>query len=347
MTARKVLVTGASGHLGNVLVRALLERGDVVRVLIEPGDAAPGLDGLEVERRWGDVRDEPAVQQAVQGVDVVCHLAGLVSITAGFEARMRAVNVEGTRHVLAACKAQKTRLLYMSSIHALSEVKPGEDLLEDAGFDETKAYGAYGRSKAEASRLVQAAARAGEVSATLLLPVGCVGPSDYRLSELGEVVAAVGRRKRPIIVTGGYHWVDVRDVASATIAAIERGRSGEAYLLSECFLSVKELCGAVAKAAGVRPPAVVLPLFIAQAFSWPMLLWEYLTKRRALMTPYALHTLTCRFQVPAKKAREELGFTPRRTEDSVADAWTWLSTHSRSPLLVGGATRPGRQLSGG
>ncbi|MEW5739508.1 MAG: NAD-dependent epimerase/dehydratase family protein [Myxococcota bacterium] len=344
---QRVLVTGASGHLGNVLVRALLDRGDSVRVLIEPGDGAPALDGLDVERRVGDVRDEPAVRQAVEGMDVVCHLAGLVSITAGFESRMRAVNVDGTKHVLAACRAQKARLIYMSSIHALTEVPPGEELLEDAGFDETKAFGAYGRSKAEASRLVQAAARAGEVSATLLLPVGCTGPSDYRLSEMGEVVAAVGRRKRPIIVTGGYHWVDVRDVASATIAAIDKGRNGEAYLLSERFLSVKELCGAVAKAAGVRPPAVVLPLFIAQAFSWPMLLWEYVTKRRALMTPYALHTLTCRFHVPARKAREEFGFSPRRTEDSVADAWHWLSTHPKSPLLYGGATRPGRQLSAG
>jgi dihydroflavonol-4-reductase len=345
MSARRVLVTGASGHLGNVLVRALLERGETVRALVEPGDAAPALDGLDVERLVGDVRDTEAVRRAVEGMEVVCHLAGLVSITAGFESRMHDVNVGGTKNVLAAVKHTGARLLYMSSIHALTEVGPGEPLLEDAGFDEKQAFGAYGRTKAEASRLVQEAARAGEVNATLLLPAGVTGPSDYRLSEVGELVSAVGRQKRPVIVTGGYHWVDVRDVAQATIAAIERGRRGEAYLLSERFLSARELCAAVAQAAGVKPPRIVLPLVFAQVASYPLLALEWLTKRRALMTPYALHTLACRFDVPATKAREELGFAPRRTEASVADAWAWLSTHPKSPLRTGGATRPGRQLA--
>lgn len=110
---------------------------------------------------------------------------------------MRAINVDGTKHVLAACREQKARLIYMSSIHALTEVKPGQELLEDAGFDETKAYGAYGRSKAEASRLVQAAARAGEVNATLLLPVGCTGPS--RLSR-------VTTRATPSTASASTRW---------------------------------------------------------------------------------------------------------------------------------------------
>lgn len=346
MSARRVLVTGASGHLGNVLVRRLLERGDVVRVLIEPGDAAPALDGLEVERHAGDVRDADAVTKAVQGMDVVCHLAGLVSITAGFEDRMHAVNVGGTKHVLAACAATGARLVYMSSIHALTDVPPGKDLTEDAGFDEAKACGPYGRTKAEASRLVQEAARRGEVNATLLLPAGCTGPFDYRLSEVGELVSAVGRQQRPVIVTGGYHWVDIRDVATATLVAIDRGGRGEAYLLSEGFLSAKALCAAVAKAAGVREPLLTLPLVLAWLFSWPLLFLEWLTKRRALMTPYAMHTLACRFHVPATKARSELGFAPMKTEASVADAWAWLSSDPRSPLKGGGATRPGRQLAG-
>ena len=345
MTTRKILVTGASGHLGNVLAKALLARGDTVRVLVEPGDDAPALEGLPVERLMGDVRDADAVKRAVEGMDVVCHLAGLVSITAGFEQQMRDVNVGGTRNVLEACAASGARLLYMSSIHALTEAKPGQPLLEDAGFDEKTAFGAYGKSKAEASRLVQEAARAGRVHASLLLPVGCTGPEDYRLSEMGELVAAVGQKRRPIVVTGGYHWVDIRDVAQATIAAIEKGRPGEAYLLSERYLSVKDVCAAIAQAAGVRPPPVAIPLFLAWLFSWPLLLWEWLTKRRALMTPYAMHTLGCAFDVAAKKARAELGFTPRRTEESLRDAWLWLSTHPKSPLLGrGGATRPGRQL---
>lgn len=347
MSPRRILVTGASGHLGNVLTRALLDGGDSVAALIEPGDAAPALEGLDVERIEGDLRDAEAVRRAVKGRDVVCHLAGLVSITAGFESLMHDVNVGGTMNVVAAVRETGARLIHTSSIHALAEVGPGEPLLEDAGFDETKAFGPYGRTKAEASRLVQAAARRGDIDASLVLPAGVTGPWDFRMSEIGDVVSAIGQRRRSTIVTGGYHWVDVRDVAQGTIAAITRARRGEAYLLAERYLPVKALCAAAAKAAGVPPPRIVLPLGLALAVSYPLLAWEWLTKRRALMTPYAMHTLGCRFTAPARKARDELGFAPRPTETSIADAWAWLSTHPRSPMLARQAMRRGRQLGPG
>src|SRR6185436_10859002 len=154
------LVTGATGHLGNVLVRHLLERGLRVKALVRGQSNTRALQGLAVELVSGDVRDLASLERAFAGASHVFHCAGLVSITAGREAQLAATNVEGTRNVVAACIAAGVkRLVYMSSVHALTEPTPGGVLDESGGFEPSRAFGAYGKSKAEASRLVQEAAR--------------------------------------------------------------------------------------------------------------------------------------------------------------------------------------------
>lgn len=332
---RHAVVTGGTGHVGNVLVRALREHGVPVRVLTQASTDLTPLDGLAVERVEGDITDGPSLVRAFAGADVVFHAAGLVSIAAGREAALYKVNVEGTRNVLEACRATGVRrLVYVSSVHALPEPPPGGTLDESAGFHPTRAFGAYGQSKAEASRLVQDAARAG-LDAVLVLPTGCVGPFDFRLSEVGQLVGMAGRGVLPLVIAGGYDWVDVRDVALGAIAVAERAPSGEAYLLSAGPLSAMELCTTVARVAGVRPPRAALPLWLARGLSYGGHAWERVTGRRALLTPYAVHTISKDFHISTEKARRELGFTPRPLEQSLADAWTWLKSDPRSPLVLG------------
>ncbi len=338
------VVTGATGHVGNTLVRHLLEKKIPVRVLVR-GDAT-ALEGLQVEQVKGDVTDPASLNAAFAGADVVFHVAGLVSITTGNEAALEQINVEGTRNVVAACRAAKVRrLVYTSSVHALTEPTGSVAVLDEAaGFDPALAHGAYGKSKAAASRCVQEAARAGELDAVLVLPTGCVGPCDFRFSELGNLVARVGKGRMPIIIGGGYEWVDVRDVAAGTLAAAERGRTGEAYLLNGSRLSTVDLCAAIARAAGQRPPAICLPLWIGRAVAVFGPPWERLTGRRALVTPYAIHTLSAKFTVSSDKARRELGLTTRPVEQSLADAWEWLNSHPKSPMLRSLKVGPGRSV---
>lgn len=334
------IVTGATGHLGNVLVRHLLERGRRVRAVVQPRDDLVALGGLEVERVEADVTDPAALERAFSGGDVVFHLAGLVSITAGQEARLKAVNVDGTRHVVEACRrAGVRRLVYASSVHALEEPRRGA-LREAAGFGCRR--GPYGRSKAEASRLVEGAARAGQLDAVLVLPTGVVGPWDFRLSEVGQVIASAGAGRMPVAVAGGYDWVDVRDVAAGLALAAERGRCGESYLVSGEWVSLRELLTHAARAAQVAPPRATVPL----ALLWPVAalgpLWERATHRRALVTPYALHQLGVGYRVDDGKARRELGYGSRPIAESVADAWRFLSEHPASPLRRHTVVGPGR-----
>ncbi len=348
MPIANAVVTGATGHLGNVLVRELVARGVPVKVLVRKTSELLPLDGVAVERVEGEVGDRASLERAFAGADVVFHVAGLVSITAGREARLQRVNVEGTAHVVEACVAAKVRrLVYTSSVHALPEPPRGGTLEESAGFDPARACGAYGRSKAAASRLVQGAAREGRLDATLVLPTGVLGPFDFRLSEAGQLVCLAGRGRIPIVIAGGYDWVDVRDVALGTLLAAERGRAGEAYLLNAGYLTATALCGVVAKTAGVSPPRLALPLWLARVLAYGGLAWELVTGRRALLTPYAVHTISKDFTISSQKAREELGFTTRPLERTLAETWAWFRDDAKSPLVRGTRVRPGRELTAG
>jgi dihydroflavonol-4-reductase len=339
--SKLAVVTGATGHLGNVLVRELLSRGVRVRAVLAPHDDLEPLSGLEIERAVADVRDAEALTGAFAGADRVFHLAGIVSITRGQRALMESVNVGGTRAVVRACRAAGVgRLIHTGSVHALTEPESGA-LTEAMGFDPLRASGEYGKTKALACREVQEAARRGELDAVLVLPTGVLGPFDFRLSEMGQLLVDLQRGKVPFVIEGGHDFVDVRDVALGLVAAAERGKSGEAYLLGGGRASLTQLAGWVAQSTGARVPRALAP-WLARAISAPAPLYERVTGRRALLTPYAVHALTVPFVVDSGKAARELGFVARPLETSVRDALAWHAARTRKAVVPG----PGRALAG-
>lgn len=333
------VVTGATGHLGNALVRELVSRGSRVRAVVQPGDDLSPLAGLPVEQVEADIRDRAALRRAFAGANRVFHLAGIVSITSAQHTRMREVNVGGTRAVLEACRAcAVSRLVHMGSVHALTEPRRGV-LDETAGFDPRKAAGAYGKTKAEACAEVQRAARAGELDAVLVLPTGVVGPHDSRMSEVGQLLLDLERGKVPFLLPGGHDWIDVRDVARGTLLAAERGRRGEAYLLGSERLTLLDIAQVVSEETGAAKPRL-LPLWLGRALAIPAPLYEAVTRRRALLTPYAVHALTVPFTVSHEKATRELGFTAGPVRPALRDALAWHHANPRERKRPG----PGRQL---
>jgi len=338
-----VAVTGATGHLGNVLTRELLRRGKRVRVLVEPSDDLRPLAGLPIEVVRGDVTRRETLDGAFSGVDLVFHLAGVVSISSLDVNLVRTVNVDGTRNVVeAARRAGVRRLVYTSSVHAFTEPPSGGVLVETAGYDPALAPGDYGKAKAEASRIVLDAIRGGQ-DAVIVNPTAVLGPFDFRISEMGELLRMFARRRLPAVVDGGYDFVDVRDVASGHLLAAEKGRTGESYLLTGGHMSVRELMRVLGDEAGRPPPWLVLSLPVAAAIARFAPAWERITGRRALLTPYAVHTISIDFEIRDRKAREELGFTSMPVEQSLRDAWRWMTEDPESPLQRGlPPVRPGR-----
>lgn len=326
MQTQTNFVTGATGHVGNVLARKLLERGEKVRALILPGENCRSLAGLDIEAVAGNVLDLDTLRRGMDAAQRVYHLAGVISIMPGKNDFVRRVNVQGTRNVLrAARQAGVTRLVYTSSIHALHRVPHGVTIDENVPFDTQHAISAYDQSKAEASLLVQEAARQG-LDAVIACPTGVVGPYDYLGSEMGHVILGAMRSRIQLVINGAYDFVDVRDVAEGLIQAGEKGRTGASYILSGERLSLSGLLDLVASVTGLRHRRLPVPMVLARAAAHFGPLYYRLTQTAPRLTPYAIATITSNSTISSARARRELGFAPRPLRESIHDAVQWFST---------------------
>lgn len=322
-----ILVTGATGHLGNVLVRELLALGKKVRALVLPGEDCRSLDGLAVERVEGNILDESSLPPAFAGVEQVYHLAGLVSIMPGQEDLLRRVNVEGTLNVLrAARRANVRRLVYTSSIHALARPLHGVTIDESLPFDPANPAGAYDRTKAAASLAVLAAAKEG-LDAVIVCPTGVIGPYDYRRSEIGEVILTWLRYEVSFLPDGCFDFVDVRDVARGHILAAERGRRGETYILGGERVHVRSLYEMVRAAIGKRARVIRVPMGLAMLAARLAEACYRIGKMKPRFTCYALETLISNSAISSEKARRELGYSPRPLAETVRDTVAWWLQH--------------------
>ncbi len=303
------LITGATGHIGNVLVRKLLERGKKVRALILPGEDTTSLEGVDVEKVEGDVLNLESLWKPLEGVSGVFHLAGIISIMPGADPLVWRVNVEGTRNVLkAAIQSGVRRLVYTSSIHAIQRVEEGV-IDEQLPYDPGNPYGEYDRSKAQATLDVQQASR-GELDAVIACPTGVIGPFDYRGSMMGSVIRTAAENRPTLYVDGAYDFVDVRDVADGLIAAEEKGTRGESYILSGGRMSVRYLLETVREITGRSFPTVKIPFGLARAASVFTPLYYRLAHASPRFTPYSLEVLQSNSHISHAKASRELGLSP-------------------------------------
>ncbi|MEJ5224082.1 MAG: NAD-dependent epimerase/dehydratase family protein, partial [Anaerolineales bacterium] len=288
------LVTGATGHIGNVLVRKLVAAGEQVRALILPGEDTTPIEGLPVEKIAGDVLDTSTLSAAFRGVRGVFHLAGVISILPGNHPQVWAVNVEGTKNVLkAAVQCGIERLVYTSSIHAIQRVESGV-IDESLPYDPHNPYGAYDRSKAAATLEVQQAAQAG-LNAVIACPTGVIGPFDYRRSLMGAIIRAAAHQQPTLYVDGAYDFVDVRDVADGLIGAARRGRPGESYILSGQKISVRYLLETVREITGRGFFQLKVPFTVAKLVSFFMPHYYRLVRSSPRFTPYALRRAAVAF----------------------------------------------------
>jgi dihydroflavonol-4-reductase len=315
-------VTGGAGRLGNVLVRALLERGDGVRVL-EPGDGpVPSLDGLDVALVRGSVLDQGVVRELVRGADVVFHLAAKVDLARDEDGSVFAVNVEGTRRVARACLETGARLVHVSSHHALVR-EPLDEPLDERKPLAINERCDYHRAKAIAERLLLDAVAHEGLDAVVCSPGTMIGPHDYEPSMIGRALLDVFHGKLPALMEVVSDYVDARDVAQGLLAAVDRGRRGERYLLSGEVLTMREMAGTLGELTRRPIPRVVLPLWAAWALLPASLAAARITGKPPLLTEGVLRASSSNRIVRHEKAAAELGFSPRPVAESLGDAFDW------------------------
>ena len=316
----KFVVTGASGHLGANVVRALVSAGETVRAVdIRPGSA---LEGIAAEFARGDVLEPETLKGAFAGADFVLHLAAKISIAGDPDGSVRRVNVDGVRNVAeAALEAGVRRMVHCSSLHAYDVGGARGAVREDGPRATDPALPAYDRSKAEGEDELRRVVDRG-LDAVIVNPSGMFGPVDPEPSRMGRVFLAMFRGRIPIGVTGAFDWVDVRDVATALLSAAERGRTGENYLVGGHRASVTELGRLAAEVSGRRGPRFAVPLApVRLAAEAAVRIAGPRRAGRLLLTPESLHALATDPVVDCSKAAAELGYRARPLAESVSDLY--------------------------
>jgi len=324
----KVLVTGATGHIGTVLVKALKKRGDSVTAFVLPCADISRISPYCDHILYGDVRDRDSITIACKGIDVLFHSAGIIDISGTAKGRMmmRDINVGGVKNVLEAVKKEHvSRLVYISSVHALPERPQGEVIRESRVFDIRSIRGAYAKSKAEGTRCVLEAVKAG-CDAVIIHPSGIIGPDDYQMGHIASMMTRYLQGALSCFTSGGYNFVDVRDVADGILKAQELGRSGESYILAGEYHSVAELFRLMKELSGSHKHLTCIPRWLALAVSPFALLHYRLWHIKPLFSPYAISTLASNSNFSSKKAETELHYHTRSFRQSIEDTILWCQS---------------------
>lgn len=320
------VLTGATGHLGQTLLRQISSLGDSVNVTARPQSDRSLLEGYCSRISNSPLDDADALAGAFAGADTVIHSAALIDIRRGSLKAMIETNVRGTENVITACRiAGVRRLVYISSIEAFDLKAKRRPIREDFGFARGNAVMEYGNTKADASRLVAAAGLAGNLETVLICPTGIIGPWDFRGGLFTSMIKRFLDGRIPATVPGGFDFVDVRDVAGAVLAAGRRGRSGEAYLVSGSYLRVAELFRELEKVSGVYHRRMNLPLRLAQVSGEISEIWGRIIGSEMLFTRGSIDILQVDARIDSAKAAEELGYRSRPTVETLRDTVDWLT----------------------
>ena len=327
----KTLVTGGTGIVGHHLVRALVNRGEDVRVTMRPDSPLEPLEGLDIERVVGDVVDRPAMRRAMKGVSTVYHAAGITSLRATRDEYFR-TNVEGTRVVFAeALKAGVEKAVLTSSVSALGPAPAG------VTADETQMHGLQGlnlpypESKLEGE--VQSLRLAAQgLPLVIVMPGQVFGAGDWRRSST-DIVRRFMRREIPAYVEGTLCVVDARDVATGHILAAEKGVIGERYILGGRNFTLTRLFADLGRISGVEPPSLKLPVGLAAGLAAAS---ERLPGR-PLVTSEEVFLASQRWAYRSTRAKRDLGWTQTPHEETLENTVNWWREHDGDELAAPGS----------
>jgi len=324
-----VFVTGASGHLGANLVRALLDKGEKVRVLIRCDSNNRALDGLDVERFEGDLRDKNSLIAAVKGCDFVYHLAAFVSIRDGDRKELYDVNVLGTRYLMQACRAEGVKkVVHCSSFGAVGNNPEGASN-ENWAVSPYEMTTDYEISKTFAELEVYKEISRG-LSAVIVNPSGIVGPWDFKPSLLGKTIIEFAQGKMRASVEGGFDFVPVQDVVQGHLLAMEKGVIGERYLLTGEQHTINETLDWLEEFTGVKKPRLVIPTVVMQniAIIKDWIERKFFPQVSPRFNYHSIRLLNCGKFGNHQRAVQELGLQPTPVKEAYRDAVQWFKENN-------------------
>jgi len=320
----RVLITGASGFVGSAVARALTKRGYAVRALVRASSPRANLAALACEVVEGDMRDSQSLIPAFKDVRYLFHVAADYRLWARDPSEIYRNNLEGTRNVMnAARNAGVEKIVYTSSVATLKPIAGGE-ADETSQLKEADAVGAYKRSKIAAERLVDTMIAREGLPAVIVSPSTPIGPGDIRPTPTGRVVIEAAMGRVPAFVDTGLNLVHVDDVAEGHLLALERGQTGQNYILGGQNAALKDLLAVIAALAGRRAPRVRLPRRPLFALAYAAEAAARFSGKEPLITVDALKMAKYRMFFNSAKADAALGYRARPYGQGVEDALVWF-----------------------
>ena len=318
----KIAVTGASGHIGNVVCRQLLEEGYNVNALYNKDQRS--LEDLNINLFQGSVLNKSDLEHLIDGVDVVIHCAAIISIDGDPQGIVFKTNTEGPKNILdVSIQKGVKKIIHISSVHAVTEIP------HSVPYDECRPYknmgsSAYDYSKAQGEQILLHGSKNNPIEVIILRPSCVIGPYDFKPSKMGSALLDFYNGKVPFIPEGGYNLVDIRDVASSILNAIEHGKDGEIYLLSGKYYDFKELSEAIRKVTGKKTPNLVIPHWLMIGILPFVSLHAKITKSAPSFTKESIEAIRNGHpNMNHTKARAVLDHNPRPLEETLRDFFDW------------------------
>ena len=345
MNNRIYLLTGAAGFLGSNICLQLLEKGCKVRALVLPNDKSVKYIPNEVEVVLGDLTDEASLEPfftVPEGcTSVMIHCASMVTVDPQYSEKLMAVNVGGTRNIITKCLAHPEceKMVYVSSTGAIPEQPHGTKITEVDKFDPCdpkKVVGAYSQSKAKATQMVLDAVRVMGLKACVVHPSGILGPNDHAIGETTGTLLQIIKGEMPMGMQGSFNLCDVRDLAAGTIAAVDKGRVGECYILANEPVTLKEMCDMLHAECNSKQIKFYLPLNVADKLAQGLEKQAEKTGKKPLMTTFSVYNLARNNEFDYSKAKRELGYTTRSYQETIHDEVQWMIAEG----LVEGESKP-------
>jgi len=325
-----VVVTGATGHVGNTLINQLLLNNETIRVLIRKTSSKEALNGNNIEIVEGDLLNLDSLIKAFTGVDVVFHCAALISILPRDKKLLYDINLKGTENVIEACfRCKVKRLVYTSSIEAIGLPEVGSCVDESYGFNPDKTMIIYGKTKALATLKVLEAVKKG-LDAVIVCPTAVIGPNDHKPSKMGKMFIDFAKRKMSGYPDfGGFNFVDVRDIANGIILAAKNGKTGEHYLLTGEHKTVPELMDELEKGFGVKKPKMPIPYWLSYVGAVFIESISKVIGKAPIFTRSSIKIVKSNLQANGEKARKHLGYTSRPIQETIKDTHNWFKENGR------------------
>jgi len=321
-------VTGATGFVGSHVARVLAEQGADLRLLVRSSSNPKNIQGLKAERVVGDLRDFATLEKAMAGCDVVFHVAADYRLWVRDPEQMYRANVEGTRAILQATRNNRVRrVVYTSSVATMGFTLNGQPADENWPVSLDNMIGHYKRSKFMAEQVAMQAARSG-MDVVVVNPTTPVGEQDIKPTPTGRIIVDFLKKKFPAYVDTGLNLVDVTACAHGHVAALEKGRSGERYILGGENLTLKEILDKLAAITGLPSPKVRVPYVVALATGVvDEVVTGHILRREPRVTIDAVRMGRKKMFASSAKAERELGWKAVHVDDALRRAVEWFQAN--------------------